>query len=209
MNPGDWNDWIVLGTSVAGVIGIWLRWGRRWMKQRRDDREAIVSAARQVPMMVQTQEKHGKALESLQSREVRSTAEFAALHTRLDRQDESLETIKHRIAGTWYSDPVPQFIYDNEGKNVDLNQAYADMMGVDKRRLMGWGFKGYVADDDSGYIPEWLSCLKDHRVFVREATFRPAGKSAFRAIVRIWPQPEQPPARAWHGCITPLSVDGA
>ena len=199
---GDMNDILTLGITASGIAGTWWLWGRKWYVKRKQEREAIVFAAMSVPKMVEEQEKQSRSLESLQGRDAGITAQFAALHGRLDTQDASLDEIKLRIAGAWDSDPVAQFVCDNDGKNVDVNQAYADLVGVDKRRLTGWGFKNFVVDADDGYIEEWLSCVRDHRIFEREAKMRNAAGAQFSALVRAWPQPEQPPARAWHGYIT-------
>lgn len=205
---GDMNDILTFGITASAAAGGWYGYGRKWVSRRREERQTILIAAQSVPKIVESQEAHGRALEALQTRDTRTTAEFSALHKRLDKQDLTLEAIQHRIAGAWDSDPVPQFVCDNAGKCVDVNQAYADLIGVDKRFLVGWGFKNYIVAADDGYTDEWLSCVADHRIFTREAEYRTADGRQFRVGVKAWPQPDQPPARAWHGYITVLEAAG-
>ena len=201
VSAGDINDLIALLTTVTVIVAGWMKWGRHWLSKRRDDRRAILHAANTIPRLAETQEANGLALQALQTRDLHFHDEFKRLHARLDSQDLTLEAIQHRIAGAWDSDPVPQFVCDNDGRNVDVNQAYADMIGVDKRRLVGWGFKNFLESDEA-YIAEWMSCLRDHRTFQRSATYITSSGMRLQCAVRAWPQPEIPPARAWHGHIT-------
>lgn len=201
VSAGDINDMIALLTTVTVIVAGWMKWGRHWLSKRRDERRLILDSANTIPKLAETQEANGKALQALQTRDMHFHSEFSRLHDRLDSQDITLESIQHRIAGAWDSDPVPQFVCGLDGRNIDVNQAYADMLGVDKRHLIGWGFKNFIESDEA-YIAEWMSCLKDHRVFTREAVFTTATGKRMKCSVRAWPQPENPPARAWHGHIT-------
>lgn len=207
VSAGDLNDLIALLTTVSVIVAGWMKWGRHWLSKRRDERRAILHAANTIPRLAETQEANGLALQALQTRDLHFHDEFKRLHARLDSQDLTLEAIQHRIAGAWDSDPVPQFVCDNDGRNVDVNQAYADMIGVDKRRLVGWGFRNFVTGDSDEYIEEWKSCLREHRIFQRDATFTTVAGKRLKCSVRAWPQPESPPARAWHGLITVVGTE--
>ena len=206
VSAGDINDMIALLTTVTVIVAGWMKWGRHWLSKRREERRAILHAANTIPKLAETQEANGLKLQALQTRDLHFHGEFKSLHDRLDSQDSTLLEIRDRIAGAWDSDPVPQFACGLDGRNMDVNQAYADMLGVDKRQLIGWGFKNFI-DTSEEYAAEWMACLREHRTFQRSATFITGSGMRLQCSVRAWPQPDSPPARAWHGHITVMGAE--
>ena len=144
VSAGDINDVIALLTTVTVIVAGWMKWGRHWLSKRREERRAILHAANTIPKLAETQEANGLKLQALQTRDLHFHGEFKSLHDRLDSQDSTLLEIRDRIAGAWDSDPVPQFVCGLDGRNMDVNQAYADMLGVDPSMI--------VADDKVAVI---------------------------------------------------------
>lgn len=191
-----------IGTLCGGVFAAWRKWGRKWLRRRHSERCSMLEAALLTPEIAKSLESHSASLAALSAKSTATAEAVDSIHSRLDQQDLTLERIQHRIAGAWDSDPVPQFICDLDGKYADVNQALATLFGVDKRALLGWGFRNYVRDPDDDYIAEWRSCFIEHRTFRRETLMRKATGDEFGAHVLCWPQPDSPPALAWHGYIT-------
>ena len=126
-------------------------------------------------------------------------------HTKtLDNQNRVLSNISAMIHGEMELDPTPRFICDNDGRNLNVNTAYARLVGCGRDELLGFGYQRFIPNNSNpGYIEDFDSATKRHRSFERSLRIlRPDGTEVL-ANVRIVPHPEnEPPAHYWVGVVT-------
>ena len=114
------------------------------------------------------------------------------LHTKtLDDQNRVLSNISAMVYGEMELDPTPRFICDSDGRNLNVNTAYARLVGCGRDELLGFGYQRFIPSNiNPGYIEEFDSASKQHRSFERSLRIlRPDGTEVL-ANVRIVPHPE-------------------
>ena len=190
-------------TAVGSVGAVFL-----WMKRRylsitewRKMREARRLAFNELPDRVSG---FADLLSGVSERTDRALSILDA-HTKIfDDQNRVLSNISAMIYGEMELDPTPRFICDNDGRNLNVNTAYARLVGCGRDELMGFGYKRFIPNNiNPGYIEEFDSASKQHRSFERSLRIlRPDGTEVL-ANVRIVPHPEnEPPAHYWVGVVT-------
>lgn len=127
---GAWllDRWLGLRTKTAD-------WWRS-IKARKAATEAMVlSWPSIVEGMGRYTEQFTAISDSIGTLGIQITTGHKNFDDRLDKQDHSLATI---LANTWAEmrlSPLARFVCDNEGRNLDVNPAYAEMMRTDERQL--------------------------------------------------------------------------
>ena len=205
----DWRDLFqsidvtqIFLAAVGGVSAAFL-----WMKRRylsiaewRRMREARRMAFNELPDRVSD---FAKLLDGVREQSGR-TLDVLDAHTKtLDDQNRVLGNISAMIHGEMELDPTPRFICDNDGRNLNVNTAYARLVGCGRDELLGFGYQRFVPNNSNpGYIEDFDSATKQHRSFERSLRIlRPDGTEVL-ANVRIVPHPEnEPPAHYWVGVV--------
>ena len=125
-------------------------------------------------------------------------------HTKtLDDQNRVLGNMSAMIHGEMELDPTPRFICDNDGRNLNVNTAYARLVGCGRDELLGFGYQRFIpSNTNPGYVAEFDSAARQHRSFERSLRIlRPDGTEVL-VNVRIVPHPEnEPPAHYWVGVV--------
>ena len=108
------------------------------------------------------------------------------------------------IHGEMELDPTPRFICDSDGRNLNVNTAYARLVGCGRDELMGFGYQPFIPNElNPGYTTDFNSATEQHRSFERAVRIRRPDGSELLAQVRIVPHPEnEPPAHYWVGVVT-------
>ena len=190
-------------TAVGSVGAVFL-----WMKRRylsitewRKMREARRLAFNELPDRVSG---FADLLSGVSERTDRALSILDA-HTKIfDDQNRVLSNISAMIYGEMELDPTPRFICDNDGRNLNVNTAYARLVGCGRDELLGFGYQRFIPSNiNPGYTAEFDSAAKQHRSFERSLRIlRPDGTEVL-TNVRIVPHPEnEPPAHYWVGVVT-------
>ena len=184
----------------AGAVFLWMK--RRYITFRgwRKMRAARRLAFNELPDRVSD---FAKLLDGVREQSGR-TLDVLDAHTKtFEDQNRVLSNISAMIHGEMELDPTPRFICDNDGRNLNVNTAYARLVGCGRDELLGFGYQRFIpSDTNPGYVAEFDSAAKQHRSFERSLRIlRPDGTEVL-ANVRIVPHPEnEPPAHYWVGVV--------
>jgi len=205
----DWRDLFqsidvtqIFLAAVGGVSAAFL-----WMKRRylsiaewRRMRGARRMAFNELPDRVSG---FADLLSGVSERTDRALAVLDAQTKTLDDQNRVLSNISAMIHGEMELDPTPRFICDSDGRNLNVNTAYARLVGCGRDELLNFGYQRFVpADLNPMYLRDFEDAVTQHRSF--EGTIkihRPDG-TVITTSVRIVPHPENdPPAHYWVGIV--------
>lgn len=189
--------------AVAGSFGAALLWMKRryitfhgWRKAR----EARRLAFNELPARVSD---FAKLLDGVREQSDR-TLDVLDSHTKtFDNQNRVLANISAMIHGEMELDPTPRFICDGEGRNLNVNTAYARLVGCGRDELMNFGYQRFVpADLNPTYVDEFEDAVAQHRSVEGTIKIRRPDGTVITTSVRIVPHPENdPPAHYWIGVV--------
>ena len=184
----------------AGAVLLWMK--RRYLSiaEWRRMREARRLAFNELPERVSD---FAKLLDGVSKQSERALGVLDSHTKTLDNQNRVLSNISAMIHGEMELDPTPRFICDNDGRNLNVNTAYARLVGCGRDELLGFGYQRFIPNNSNpGYIEDFDSATKQHRSFERSLRIlRPDGTEVL-ANVRIVPHPEnEPPAHYWVGVV--------
>lgn len=205
----DWRDLFqsidvtqIFLAAVGGVSAAFL-----WMKRRytsfsgwRKMREARRLAFNELPARVSD---FAKLLDDVCKQSERALGVLDAHTKTLDDQNRVLGNISAMIHGEMELDPTPRFICDNDGRNLNVNTAYARLVGCGRDELMGFGYQRFLPNvTNPEYIADFNAAAEQHRSFERAVRIRRPDGTEVHANVRIVPHPEhEPPAHYWVGVV--------
>ena len=189
--------------TVAGSAGAVFLWMKRrylsisgWRKAREARRLAFNELPERVSdfakLLDNVREQSGQTLSVLDSH----TKTFAD-------QNRVLGNISAMIHGEMELDPTPRFVCDGEGRNLNVNTAYARLVGCGRDELMGFGYQRFVPNDlNPTYINEFEDAVAQHRSVEGTIKIRRPDGTVITTSVRIVPHPENdPPAHYWIGIV--------
>ena len=188
--------------AVGGVGAAFL-----WMKRRyvsfsgwRKMRAARRLAFNELPARVSD---FAKLLDGVREQSDR-TLDVLDSHTKtFDDQNRVLANISAMTHGEMELDPTPRFICDNDGRNLNVNTAYARLVGCGRDELMGFGYQRFVPNDlNPTHINEFEDAVAQHRSVEGTVKIRRPDGTIITTSVRIVPHPENdPPAHYWVGSV--------
>ena len=188
--------------AVGGVGAAFL-----WMKRRyvsfsgwRKMRAARRLAFNELPARVSD---FAKLLDGVREQSDR-TLDVLDSHTKtFDDQNRVLANISAMIHGEMELDPTPRFICDNDGRNLNVNTAYARLVGCGRDELLNFGYQRFApADLNPMYLRDFEDAVTQHRSFEGTIKIRRPDGTAITTSVRIVPHPENdPPAHYWVGIV--------
>lgn len=190
--------------TVVGSAGAALLWVKRryvtfgeWRKMR----EARRLAFNELPARVSD---FAKLLDGVRTQSERTLGVLDAHTKTLDDQNRVLSNISAMIHGEMELDPTPRFICDSDGRNLNVNTAYARLVGCGRDELMGFGYQRFLPNvTNPEYIADFNAAAEQHRSFERAVRIRRPDGTEVHANVRIVPHPEhEPPAHYWVGVVT-------
>lgn len=206
MGAAELNDVLVLGSTVGGLVGVWYAWGRKWWAKRVAARAARVDFREKLSRMVsewqdklESVERHMASVKSYMADSDHARTQLAAdlqrssakLHKRLDGQDSMLDLISAQLWAARRFSVQAEFQCDVNGRNVQVNAAYANMMRVGEIELTGFGWKNRVVEEDRhDYEAAAEQAFQEHRKFERTVRFQRGDGTRFRGRVRLEPFPE-------------------
>ena len=194
--------------AVAGGLGgaaLWAQKRYKWFAQWRAKRLKRRSAVRELPERVAGFALTMSALEE-QSRKTLQVLE--AQDRTLADQSRVLSTISAMVHGEMELDPTPRFICGNDGENLNVNTAYARLVGCGRDELLGFGYQRFLPSSlNPDYMQTFAQASAKHRSFESALLIRRPDGKLVEAQVRIVPHPEHdPPAHYWVGVITSAKV---
>lgn len=190
--------------AAAGGLGGLALWGRKryravaeWCKRRTARRKAVCELPERVADIAE-------ALAAMSECDQKMLDMLSSHSQTLQDQNKVLGTIGAMVHGEMELDPTPRFICDNDGSNLNVNMAYARLVGCGRDELMGFGYQRFVASDiNQTYMPAFAVASAQHLAFESAINIRKPDGSVIEANVRIVPHPEHtPPAHYWVGVVT-------
>lgn len=205
----NWRDLIqsldmtqIFLAAVGGVGAVFL-----WMKRRylsfanwRKVREERRAAFNDLPMRVSG---FAELLNGVSERTDRALSVLDAQTKTLADQNRVLSNISAMIHGEMELDPTPRFICDSTGRNLNVNTAYARLVGCGRDELMDFGYQRFLPiDQNPMFMQGFLDAADKHRSFESTLKIRRPDGTLLAAGVRIVPHPENdPPAHFWIGVV--------
>lgn len=189
--------------TVAGSAGAVFLWMKRrylsisgWRKAREARRLAFNELPERVSdfakLLDNVREQSGQTLSVLDS------------HTKtLADQNRVLGNISAMIHGEMELDPTPRFICDGTGRYLNVNTAYARLVGCGRDELLDFGYQRFLpADQNPTLMQGFLDASSKHCSFESTLVIRRPDGTHIAASVRIVPHPEDdPPAHFWIGVV--------
>ena len=184
----------------AGAVFLWMK--RRYLSISgwRKAREARRLAFNELPermsdfakLLDNVREQSGQTLSVLDS------------HTKtLADQNRVLGNISAMIHGEMELDPTPRFICDGTGRYLNVNTAYARLVGCGRDELLDFGYQRFLpADQNPMLMQGFLDASSKHCSFESTLVIRRPDGTRIAASMRIVPHPEDdPPAHFWIGVV--------
>lgn len=189
--------------AVVGGFGAALLWVKRryisfaaWRKAREERRAAI----NDLPLRVSG---FAELLGGVSERTDRALSVLDVQTKTLEDQNRVLGNISAMIHGEMELDPTPRFICDSTGRNLNVNTAYARLVGCGRDELMDFGYQRFLPiDQNPMFMQGFLDASDKHRSFESTLTIHRPDGTHIAASVRIVPHPENdPPAHFWIGVV--------
>ena len=189
--------------AVVGGFGAVFLWMKRrylsfaaWRKAREERRAAI----NDLPMRVSG---FAELLSGVSERTDRALSVLDAQTKTLADQNRVLGNISAMIHGEMELDPTPRFICDSMGRNLNVNTAYARLVGCGRDELMDFGYQRFLPiDQNPMFMQGFLDASDKHRSFESTLKIRRPDGTHIAASVRVVPHPENdPPAHFWIGVV--------
>lgn len=193
----------ILLTVLGGLGAAWL-----WMRARyktfatwRATRAARHVAFAELPTRVA---EFSAVLDTVRERQLMTLSVLDQHTSTLNSQNQVLSNISAMIYGEMELDPMPRFICDSSGKNLNVNTAYARFIGGGRDELLGFGYQRFMTHDlNPGFMLGFAEAAKGHRPFDAVVHVRRPDGTVIDAHVRVVPHPEhEPPATYWVGVVT-------
>ena len=189
--------------TIAGSAGAVFLWMKRrylsfsgWRKARAARRLAFNELPERVSdfakLLDNVREQSGQALSVLDA------------HTKtLEDQNRVLGNISAMVHGDMELDPTPRFICDGTGRILNVNTAYARLVGCGRDELLDFGYQRFLpADQNPTFMQGFLDASSKHCSFESTLKIRRPDGTIIAASVRIVPHPEDdPPAHFWIGVV--------
>ena len=189
--------------AVTGGIGAAFLWMKRryitfaaWRKARAERREAVDN----LPVRVSG---FADLLSGVSERTDRALSVLDAQTETLADQNRVLGNISAMIHGEMELDPTPRFICDGTGRYLNVNTAYARLVGCGRDELLDFGYQRFLpADQNPMLMQGFLDASSKHCSFESTLVIRRPDGTCIAASVRIVPHPENdPPAHFWIGVV--------
>lgn len=189
--------------TAVGSIGAAFLWAKRRyfsIAEWRRMREARRLAFNELPDRVSD---FAKLLDGVSERTDRALSVLDAHTKTLEDQNRVLSNISAMVHGEMELDPTPRFICDNDGRNLNVNTAYARLVGCGRDELLNFGYQRFIpADLNPTHVDEFEYAVAQHRSFEGTVKIRRPGGTIITTSVRIVPHPEnEPPAHYWVGVV--------
>ena len=201
----SWESGLAQGIALiaTAVVGWLLEWPQRgwarvksWRENRRDSRAAITDGLRKIGALADDVSRISYQISpngggSLRDAVDRSELAMNAARETLDGQDKVLASIKRDLGlntafARFQSDTSDEltFYASPDGQNDYASAAYQRFLGVGERELRGYGWKNYIAPEESAlYLADQETCIRERRKFQRRVNM--VRSDGVRALVDV------------------------
>ena len=184
----------------AGAVLLWMK--RRYLSiaEWRRMREARRLAFNELPERVSD---FAKLLDNVREQSGQTLSVLDSHTKTLADQNRVLGNISAMIHGEMELDPTPRFICDGTGRYLNVNTAYARLVGCGRDELLDFGYQRFLpADQKPMFMQGFLDASSKHCSFESTLVIRRPDGTRIAASVRIVPHPEDdPPAHFWIGVV--------
>lgn len=197
----DLTQIIIAAAGGLGGVALWAQKRYQWFTTVVAARKTRRKTLEELPSRIDAM---SALLESVVSQGVKTVGLLEDHSKTLGDQNRILGTISAMVHGEMELDPTPRFICRTDGENLNVNTAYARLVGCGRDELLGFGYQRFVAPAlNPGYMTAFTEATQQHRSFESSIFFRRPDGKVVEAQVRIVPHPEnEPPAHYWVGIIT-------
>ena len=198
----DLTQIIIAAAGGLGGAALWAQKRYQWFTTVVAARKTRRKTLEELPSRIDAM---SALLESVVSQGVKTVGLLEDHSKTLDDQNRVLGTISAMVHGEMELDPTPRFICGDDGGNLNVNTAYARLVGCGRDELLGFGYQRFAtaALNPGGYKAGFTEATLQHRSFESLVFFRRPDGKVVEAQVRIVPHPEhEPPAHYWVGIIT-------
>lgn len=216
LGASAWAVFTEKGRALAAWL--WRPFGTR-LQARRERRAAF----RAMPSVLNGVREDVDSLRNdRDNRESRITKQYAALNEKMGAQQTILEDQNRVMAAlgdalattlsitraAFDTSSVAGFVCDEDGNNILVNDAFAELAGVDRGDLMQQRWQGVVHPLDlDGHLQRFETAKRGHYEYTDEYTLMPRGKPHVRVRVHLRPHPPDiGPASRWVGTVMPLAA---
>ncbi len=184
----------------AGAVFLWMK--RRYLSISgwRKAREARRLAFNELPERVSD---FAKLLDNVREQSGQTLSVLDSHTKTLADQNRVLGNISAMIHGEMELDPTPRFICDGTGRYLNVNTAYARLVGCGRDELLDFGYQRFLpADQNPMLMQGFLDASSKHCSFESTLVIRRPDGTRIAASMRIVPHPEDdPPAHFWIGVV--------
>lgn len=197
----DLTQIIIAAAGGVGGAALWTQKRYKWFTTVVAARKARRKTLEELPSRMDTM---SELLESVVGQSVKAVGLLEDHTKTLGDQNRILGTISAMVHGEMELDPTPRYICGADGENLNVNTAYARLVGCGRDELLGFGYQRFItAALNPGYMMAFTEATRQHRSFESLIFFRRPDGKVVEAQVRIVPHPEnEPPAHYWVGVIT-------
>ncbi len=192
----------------AGAVFLWMK--RRYLSISgwRKAREARRLAFNELPERVSD---FAKLLDNVREQSGQTLSVLDSHTKTLADQNRVLGNISAMIHGEMELDPTPRFICDGTGRYLNVNTAYARLVGCGRDELLDFGYQRFLpADQNPMLMQGFLDASSKHCSFESTLVIRRPDGTRIAASVRIVPHPENdPPSHFWIGVVVAGTVQRA
>lgn len=201
----DLTQIIIAAAGGLGGAALWAQKRYKWITTRMAARKARRTTLEELPSRMNAM---SALLESVVSQGVKTVGLLEDHSKTLNDQNRVLGTISAMVHGEMELDPTPRFICGNDGENLNVNTAYARLVGCGRDELLGFGYQRFLPSSlNPDYMQTFAEASAKHRSFESALLIRRPDGKVVEAQVRIVPHPEHdPPAYYWVGVITSAKV---
>lgn len=201
----DLTQIIIAAAGGVGGAALWAQKRYKWFTTVVAARKARRKTLEELPSRMDAM---AALLESVASQGVKTVGLLEDHSKTLDDQNRVLGTISAMAHGEMELDPTPRFVCGTDGENLNVNTAYARLVGCGRDELLGFGYQRFVSSSlNPDYMQAFAEATTKHRSFENTLFIRRPDGKVVEVQVRIVPHPEHdPPAHYWVGVITPAKV---
>ena len=201
----DLTQIIIAAAGGLGGAALWAQKRYKWFTTVVAARRARRTTLEELPSRMDAM---AALLESVVSQGVKTVGLLEDHSKMLDAQNRVLGTISAMAHGDMELDPTPRLICGTDGENLNVNTAYARLVGCGRDELLGFGYQRFVVSSmNPGYMQAFTEAAMQHRSFESSIFIRRPDGKVVESQVRIVPHPEnEPPAHYWVGVITSSRV---
>ena len=195
--------WDAILATLGSILVGWLlsrtEYIRAWRENRRMHRE-------QRDAMYECFSGFVGKMDTLHDNVRKLATQIKNVDSALTKQDKVLSTLLAITLAEFEASEAPKFVCDSEGRNLNINGAYATLIGTGKEELLDFRWRSFIPPMElTAYLHRFSCAVADRRKFEDEITMRKRNGTYLRAHVYMMPfPPDGGEITHWVGILTEI-----